>query len=183
MNVDNEKHRIDIKNILRDLAGFYTQKITDDLLSSYASKLIDYDLSIIIKAVDELSNNAGGRFPSLAEFKSVAANYSETKKRVEEAFLDEHDKEHQQFQVVKKYIDSQIPQDKMAIFAKKYFEVFFGRSDYVKELNEFGLTLEPFKKCMYFDLYMAKLKGKKALEICSKYVGQQNKARKIYYWH
>lgn len=178
-----EKHRLDIKNILRGLTKFYSQKIDDELLYAYAGKLLNYDLNVIIKAVDEISSTASGKFPSLAEFKSIAANYSDTKTKLNDQHNKNYEDEQEKFKVIKQFIDSQIKNEHMDIFRKKYYQVFFNSESFPKELADTGITLGNFEICMYFDLYLSKLNSQNALKLCKHHIHEPDKVRKIYYWH
>ena len=59
---------------------------------------------------------------------------------------------------IKKFIDAQINKNDLNKYFNYYFREMFGGMDF-SELKRFGLTLEPFKRCAYFDLYKAKLKS------------------------
>ncbi len=152
---ENEKHVVEIVNLLRNLAKFYPYKTNDELLRAYAGKLSAYSLIDIKSVCGQISENAEGRFPSLRDFKSIlhgiTGSSAPNREKEDLAFSRAMDMENEHHEKRKVGLRSILKQDydsMVTSYMKKWLQVYFcdsvdlGFSDLVDSQHWQRLALE-----------------------------------------
>jgi hypothetical protein len=180
----------EVINMLREHSNFYLGKVRDETFAAYAKKLAFMDAHILRAGLNRLAEDAGKMFPSLLEIRQACGDA--TNKEKETFNLNDHafESEEKTLAKVKGAVHKAIGEENFEKYFQYYAKEMFG--DSYKFLKEYGLTLNMFRKCAYFDLYEAKYKIPEAIKLMHKQVeelsNEENnhkkpQERKVHAWY
>lgn len=155
-----DQKKIDIKNMLSKLAGYYT-KVSDDRLENYAKDLHDFKLDDIKRACRSIADTEE-RFPSLSQIKSIIRSYKQPRNESlhDPEIMAKIEKENKRLDEIKK---SPLLQDPKIIKAwVKYWCVGMWGKDF---LDNKQVGYMAFEKPALFDLVEASFDKEKAIQI------------------
>lgn len=151
-NQANWKKISEVANLLRGYGHFYSFQPRDEMLKAFAQKLIDYNISDIRAAMDEMTEAADNRFPTLANIKSCVHALKASREQIVPSGDDpEYIKEQHRFKKEYDKILKVIGMDNLKKYYALYLKDMFGKEE-SEYLDSTGLDKKAFIKCAIFDL-------------------------------
>jgi len=174
-NAKSWNAQADIINALRQHSEFYQFKPAESVVKKYAEKLESISIGAIKKALDEIAENAGSRFPTLGDIKSIARSHAPSKVELEDIEnKKKYQDEEKRFIENKTRIIKSVGQEAYDKYFNYWFKEFLGE-DLSKELSEYGLTKNIFQKSAVFDLVDAQMNIPNAIKIMQRKSAQIKK--------